>query len=547
MDKDVVVLQTPLQRTQSSPNGLKILAVFLIILGIFFRFSPLENKIYWHDETFTSLAISGHTLAELKQEIDNEQVTSFSTLDRYQYINRDRGVNDTVRYLRESDPHHPPLYYILVRLWAQIFGDSPSTLRRLSALFSLLVIPAFYWLCLELFDSSRVGYVGISLVAVSPLHILFAQEARQYSLWTVICILSSAALLRAIRRETFWSWLVYSIILCLGFYTHLLTGLVAIAHGTYVAIQQSFRLSKTVLSYLCATLVASILFLPWLLVLIGNVGTAVTQTSWLSSTFDNPFSLIFSFFNRTRAVFFDVNLAEDTPWIDFGTVDSPILYISATAVSLCLLSYIVYFLFQEVSSRKGLLLLALLGIFSSLLFLIHDLIFGGVISIVFRYQLPFYVGLQLVFASVVTWHIFSNKLWQQRIGILMAITLLSASLISDMSIIRNDSWWINQPSQSSYEISKVINQFDRPLVIIDDNIINLGAALVLSHQLNSKTDLLSMHQEDSLEQPLGYSNIFLLDLSDSKNLLEQVRQQGYYFQPINSLNKLWKIKNYKLS
>ncbi|WP_293121042.1 glycosyltransferase family 39 protein [Moorena sp. SIO4G3] len=517
------------------------MAIFLIVLGIFFRFYHLENKIYWHDETFTSMGISGHTLAELKQEIVNEQVTSFSTLDQYQYINPDRGIDNTVRYLIESDPHHPPFYYVLVRLWAQIFGDSPSEVRILSAIFSLLIIPAFYWLCLELFGSSLVGYVGISLVAVSPLHILFAEEARQYSLWTLICILSSAALLWAIRRETFWSWSVYSLILCLGFYTHLLTALVAIAHGTYVAIKQSFRLTKTALSYLCGTLVASILFLPWLLVLIGNVDTAVTQTSWLSSKFDNPFSLILSFFNRTRAVFFDVNLANDTPWIDFGTVDSPTLYIAATAFSLFLLTYVVYFLFQEISSRKGLLFISLLGFFCTILFLLYDLIFGGVISSVFRYHLPFYVGLQLVFASVITLHIFSDQLWQQRMGILIASSLLIASIISDVSIMRNDSWWLNEPSHTSHEISKAINQFDSPLLIIDDNIINLGAALVLSHQLDSKTHLLSMHEGHSLELPLEYTNIFLLDLSYSQNLFEQARQEGYSLRPIYPLKRLWKI------
>lgn len=546
MDKEAVV-QTNLSGRQSSPNWLKILAVFLIVLGIFFRFSHLENKIYWHDETFTSLGISGHTLAELKQEIVNGEVTSFSTLDRYQYINPDRGIDNTVHYLMESDPHHPPFYYVLVRLWAQFFGDSPSKVRILSAIFSLLIIPAFYWLCLELFDSPLVGYVGISLVAVSPLHILFAEEARQYSLWTLICILSSAALLRAMRRETFRSWCVYSLILCLGFYTHLLTGLVAIAHGTYVAIKESFRLTKTSLSYLCGTLVASILFLPWLLVLISNVDTAVTQTSWLSSKFDNPFSVILLFLNHTRAVFFDVNLANDNPWIDFGTINSPTLYIVATAVSLFLLTYVLYFLFQEISSRKGLLFISLLGFFCSILFLLHDLIFGGVISTVFRYQLPFYLGLQLVFASVVALHIFSDKFWRQRMGILIVSSLYIASIISDVSMMRNDSWWINEPSQTSYEISKAIETSDRPLVIIDDNIVNLGAALVLSHQLDSKTNLLSIHQGNSLEFPLGYSNVFVLDLSYGQNLFEQAKQQGYSLKPIYPLKTLWKISAEKSS
>ena len=55
------------------PIWLKILAIGLIGLGIFFRFADLGQKLYWGDECFTSLAISGHTLTEVKQEVFNRQ------------------------------------------------------------------------------------------------------------------------------------------------------------------------------------------------------------------------------------------------------------------------------------------------------------------------------------------------------------------------------------------------------------------------------------------------------------------------------------------
>lgn len=42
----------------------------------------------------------------------------------------------------------------------------------------------------------------MALIAVSPFHVLYAQEAREYSLWTVTILLSSAALLRAMRVKT---------------------------------------------------------------------------------------------------------------------------------------------------------------------------------------------------------------------------------------------------------------------------------------------------------------------------------------------------------
>ena len=99
------------------PTWLKILVICLIGSGIFFRFAHLGQKLYCCDESFTSLAISGHTVAEVKQEVFNHQGTiPITALDKYQRINSERGVADTVRYLMTSDPQHPPLYYVMVRL-----------------------------------------------------------------------------------------------------------------------------------------------------------------------------------------------------------------------------------------------------------------------------------------------------------------------------------------------------------------------------------------------------------------------------------------------
>jgi uncharacterized membrane protein len=53
--------------------------------------------------------------------------------------------------------------------------------------------------------------------------VLYAQEARQYSLWILITLISSYAILRAIRKQTFFSWLIYSVAMALSFYTFILS------------------------------------------------------------------------------------------------------------------------------------------------------------------------------------------------------------------------------------------------------------------------------------------------------------------------------------
>ena len=39
-----------------------------------------------------------------------------------------------------------------------------------------------YWLCLELFESSVTAWLAVAIIAISPFQIVYAQEARPYSL-----------------------------------------------------------------------------------------------------------------------------------------------------------------------------------------------------------------------------------------------------------------------------------------------------------------------------------------------------------------------------
>ncbi len=216
------------------PICLGFLIVVLLAMGLFFRFANLDKKVYRHDETRTSLRISGSWAGEMKRQIFDGREISIQDVQKYQRVNPERGFFYTIFSLAADDPKHPPLYYALVRLWAQLLGDSVGTIRALSSLISLLVFPCFYWLCRELFRSDRTAWMVMVLMAVSPFHVLYAQEAREYSLWTVSILLASVALLRALRLRARFSWRVYAAAAAVGLYSHTLFGLVVVGHAMYV-------------------------------------------------------------------------------------------------------------------------------------------------------------------------------------------------------------------------------------------------------------------------------------------------------------------------
>ncbi len=101
---------------------------------------------------------------------------------------------------------HPPLYYVLLRAWMQIAGDSPLALRYLSALTSLMTVALLYRVAGEMVRGSpELRYVPLLaalLLALSDAEIFLAQEARNYSLYTFFACLSMWGYLRWLRLRS---------------------------------------------------------------------------------------------------------------------------------------------------------------------------------------------------------------------------------------------------------------------------------------------------------------------------------------------------------
>ncbi|NJL84332.1 MAG: hypothetical protein HC890_17945 [Chloroflexaceae bacterium] len=237
--------------------------VAVVAIGVGFRFYHLENKVYWIDEVHASLRASGYRKREFADLVPRDKIISLAQLQEFQRISPQKGWDDTVAALAEN-AEHAPGFYLLLRGWMAAFGSSVMTTRALAATLSLLAFPALYWLAWELFQCSQVAQLAIALLAVSPLQVLYAQEARQYSLWVVTVLVSSAALLKAVRRQTWQGWVLYSITIVFGFYTHLISGLVFFGHGLYLGVLEKWRWTQRMRGYVFASLGGLGSLIPWL-------------------------------------------------------------------------------------------------------------------------------------------------------------------------------------------------------------------------------------------------------------------------------------------
>lgn len=83
----------------------------------------------------------------------------------------------------------PHLYFFIGREVSHIFGSDIANIRIISAVFSVGVVIAIYFLAKELF-SKKAGLIAALLVAVQPFLIEHGQEGRVYSMLVFFIVLS---------------------------------------------------------------------------------------------------------------------------------------------------------------------------------------------------------------------------------------------------------------------------------------------------------------------------------------------------------------------
>ena len=360
-------------RLSLPPLWLRPLIIVVLILGIFFRFVNIDRKVFWHDEVHTALWISGYNISQARAQIFTGQVIDISAIQKFQTINPDKNIISTIVSLATNDPHHPPFYYLLTRVWVQVFGDSVTSLRVPSAIISLCVLPLAYWFCRELFHSSLVAWLAVSFFAVSPFQILYAQEAREYSLLMFMTLLVNIIFLIALRRQNFSSWAIYTISLTTSYYTSIFSIPIALGQGVYTLIQNKFKPNQITINHSITGLISIVLFSPWLGVMIKYRDVIDKANAWRDG---KPF--IWQEMVQIWGLNISTNVADI--FLDINHISNYIFPLAFAG----LLAYAIYFLIKTTEQKVWLILIILL--LSPVIYpIVPDIFMGTVVSSVSRY------------------------------------------------------------------------------------------------------------------------------------------------------------------
>jgi uncharacterized membrane protein len=467
------------------------LVLLLLVAGL--RLIGLDHLPVWHDEVFTLVRVFGHP-AGLWETLFSGRLLTPDEVLAFQRLDPSKGWGDTLQALAEH-PEHAPLYYLLGRVTAMLPLDPVTALRGTSAVFGILLPFGAFWLMRELFGRGPAPWVAAALVAISPLHFLYAQEARQYALWTLLVLTSSASLQRALDRNRPRDWWLYGLMTTLGLYSHLLFALMLPVHAAYMwlgAARSSDPRRRVqdlpLRSWLLAVGAAAFLFLPWIFVLVAGFGATAGHTEWMDRAVGAQRNLLAWGGHIVRA-FLDVSPQAQPPPV------SLLLLVPVTAG-------LVVYLFRAPRPRLWLLVLIALAYLGVVLG--PDLLLGGSRSLHVRYGLPAMLAAQLMMAWSIGWALARGGTSRIVAAAVLGVVLVLGGY-SQWRILSAETWWNKHFSAWNPEVARTVNALDRPLVLVSPSGVAAGELVSLAYRLG---DHVRIRGHDSGGEPPTYRDQF---------------------------------------
>ena len=156
---------------------------------------------------------------------------------------------DLATYLglvREANPEHVPVYFVLQYFWGQWVGTSAETVRLLSILLGIATLPFLFLLGRDLFGKGA-GLLAALCFALSPAHIFHDQGMRPYVLVTLLAAVSVCSLVRLCRGGGLPWWCIHVLANLLLLWSHVFGVLLLAAEGVFLLLCCWHRLRRTVI------------------------------------------------------------------------------------------------------------------------------------------------------------------------------------------------------------------------------------------------------------------------------------------------------------
>jgi len=383
---------------------------------------------------------------------------------------------------------HPPLFYITLKYWTNIFSDTVFAMRMLS---TLLIMGGMLWtykICRLIKITDKRILAILALYSVSPVLIYYAQEVRMQCLNLFLTTASTYFFLKLLNDKKNIYGAIWALCATLSVYTHYFALLILFSQLIIIIVkfyqkEIDFSFARKMFLFF---LIPCICFLPWL-------PTFLSQTSqgqpWRTSlSFPQIMDNYLTYF---REIFFSY----------YWSYENKGILTAMTIFSLCLIAglIIVSIIYLLKSDRKKLPILILFFIPSIIAILVsfrQSIIFSRYLLIIVPYLYILCIFL-----------IFRTK--KRYISYTMTVILLAASSYG-LSINYNNNYKNNDYRKIEEFITKHHSPNDK--IIVEPHY--LGWIL----KYNNRHKLTSLPAPDILGWGLQMQIDSLAKRSDIKNI-----------------------------
>ncbi len=247
-----------------------------------------------------------------------------------------------------QDLIHPPLFYVFLKLWISIGGESLFWLRSFSVFFSIIALVPFYFLCRALKLNFPAIALALAFFAFNGALIKYAQEVRMYALLLCLSLFSLWLFVRFLNLgKSFWILTVVNVLLI---YSHYFGWFVAISEVVAILILQRIK-TRQILIMFGVNLVA---FVPWIFMIwrAAEMNSELSQNiGWIAKP---NFLTIFQFvFDLIEPFYFQASSADASSNFYIAI---PVLLLTLTAS----VFYITGLRIKDETERRNFILLLIL-------------------------------------------------------------------------------------------------------------------------------------------------------------------------------------------
>jgi uncharacterized membrane protein len=231
---ETIYSKSPANSIAPADTSAKLFLLLVIVLFIGARLWHLTSSCLWFDEIF-SVHAAGHSWR-------------------------------TILPFAAADLVHPPLFYILLKIWIGVGGESLLWLRLFPAIISIAAIVPVMLMSRELNLSAAQTALALLLLAVNGYLIKYAQEVRMYSLLFFFSSCSLWLFIASIRRPKFSNRMLVALtaVNLLMIYTHYYGWLLTVIELA-VAVWMNRVIAKRLIVSLLILLAS---YVPWVLLIV---------------------------------------------------------------------------------------------------------------------------------------------------------------------------------------------------------------------------------------------------------------------------------------